>query len=134
MVCNTCGAKLDVSNSRQLKRTNQVWRRRNCTMCDVVVTTLEGIDYRRSLVVTGSKKPTPYERDRLFLSLYKSLQHRSTSLTDAGALADAITAKLAVQAKSGALQKSQIAQAVQVALTRFDKLAAAHYAALHKGA
>ena len=131
MVCNTCGAKTDVGNSRHLKRTNQVWRRRACTLCDVVLTTLETVDYRRSLLVLGDKKPTPYERDKLFLSLHRSLAHRPKALTDAGALADSITAKLAGQAKDGALQKSQITRAVQVALTRFDKLAAAHYAALH---
>lgn len=134
MVCYQCGHDLPVNNSRPQKRLNQVWRRRACTFCDAVYTTTESIDYTKSLFVRGKtgKRLVPFERDRLFLSLYKSLGHRPTALTDAGGLAGTITAKLAPLADAGIIDITRIIETTLVALNRFDKLAAQHYGAFHK--
>lgn len=134
MVCYTCGAETAVLNSRPQKRTNQVWRRRQCTLCDTLFTTTESIDYAKSLLVrTGSQKRLkPFERDRLFLSLYKSLGHRPTALADAVGLCATIIAKVTPTATNNVVEARHIAEAALVALNRFDKLAAQHYAAFHK--
>lgn len=134
MVCNTCGGETAVLNSRPLKRTNQVWRRRRCTLCDTVFTTTETTDYTKSLVVrpAKTKRLEPFERDRLLLSLHKSLGHRQTALTDAGGLCATIITKVVPLAKNNVVDTRQIIETTLVALNRFDKLAAQHYQAFHK--
>lgn len=135
MVCHQCSGETAVLNSRPQKRSNQVWRRRACVMCDAVFTTTESIDYAKSLLVrtNSSKQLLPFERDRLMLSLYKSLGHRKTALSDAGGLCATITAKVAPTAIDGVITSNSIVQTALVALSRFDKLAAQHYQAFHKG-
>lgn len=135
MVCYTCRGSTQVLNSRPQKRANQVWRRRACTLCDTVYTTLEGIDYAKSLLVSspGKKPLSPFARDRLFLSLYKSLGHRPTAMTDADGLCATIMAKVAPLHTNGVISTKRIVETALVALSRFDKLAAQHYQAFHKG-
>jgi transcriptional regulator NrdR family protein len=103
-------------------------------LCDTAFTTTEAIDYTKSLLVRrpSTKRLVPFERDRLLLSLYKSLGHRSTALSDAGGLCVTIIAKVTPLAKNNVIQTPQIIETALVALTRFDKLAAQHYQALHK--
>ncbi|MDB5169897.1 MAG: nrdR [Candidatus Saccharibacteria bacterium] len=134
MVCYTCGGDTAVLNSRPQKRSNQVWRRRQCVLCDTVYTTTESIDYAKSLLVqtTTKKRLLPFSRDRLLLSLYKSLGHRPTALSDAGGLCATIIAKLAPTAENNVINTRRIAETALVALNRFDKLAAQHYQAFHK--
>lgn len=91
---------------------------------------VEAADYRKLFVV--GEKLDPFERDRLMLSLYKSLGHRPTALSDAGGLCATIITKLVPSAHKGVLQRQLIIQTALVALTRFDKLAAQHYQAFHK--
>lgn len=74
----------------------------------------------------------PFNRDKLFLSLYTSLQHRPTALTDAAAITDTVIKKLLTTAQVGLLQPSQIIQAATVTLHRFDMAASVHYQAFHK--
>ena len=133
MVCFICGGDTQVTNSRHQKRPNQVWRRRACVLCDTLFTTTEAIDYTKSLAVRSTKKRqlTPLNRDILLLSIYKSLGHRPTALTDASGLCATIIAKLASQAVDNIIETRAIAQTTLVALSRFDKLAAQHYQAFH---
>lgn len=133
MVCYKCGGETAVLNSRPQKRANQVWRRRQCTLCDTIFTTTETVDYAKSLLVrTGTNKQlVPFERDRLLMSLYKSLGHRDIALTDASGLCATIIAKVAPSATNNVIEARHIAETALVALNRFDKLAAQHYAAFH---
>lgn len=133
MVCYTCGGDTQVINSRPQKRLNQVWRRRQCTLCDTLLTTQEAIDYSKSLRVSrpGQRQLLPLERDRLFMSIYKSLGHRKTAMTDAAALAATIITKAVPQAENGVLDSTQLKNVALVALSRFDTLGAQHYAAFH---
>jgi transcriptional repressor NrdR len=133
MVCIQCGGETAVTNSRHQKRLNQVWRRRHCKNCGSVFTTEESASYGGSWAVQGrSGVLSPFSRDKLLLSLHRSLQHRESALNDASALADTIIKKLSSSIKEGRLESQQVKQAVQVALNRFDKPASVHYAAFHK--
>lgn len=133
MVCIHCGGNTHVFNSRPQKRTNTVWRRRQCLNCGSVISTCESADLAAAVRVLDSKGAlTPFLRDKLLLSLYKSLGHRSTALTDAGALTATIITKVTPLAQDGALSSQATRQAATVALNRFDKVAAAHYLAFHK--
>lgn len=132
MVCIQCGQNTEVSNSRHQKRANRVWRRRKCLSCGSVFTTQEQALYQASWLVKGKKSSlTPFSRDKLFLSLYKSCQHRKHAVSDAGGLADSIIGLLSRQVQSGMIDSSAIKSTVSVALSRFDKAASTHYQAYH---
>ena len=133
MVCIHCGSGTQVTNSRPQKRSNQVWRRRQCVKCRAVFTTAEAARYEAAWAVRGkSGEINPFSRDKLFLSLHKSCGHRETALNDAAGLTDTIIKKLAGHVTDGVVRARDITQVTQVALNRFDKAASAHYAAFHK--
>lgn len=138
MVCLQCSSETQVINSRPQKRTNQVWRRRRCILCDSVFSTQEVPDYSKSIVVgdpanaTRRQQLAAFERDKLLVSIYKSLTHRSDPLRDAGGLCATIITKVAATAHNGVVDRQIIIQTTIVALTRFDTLAAQHYQAMHK--
>jgi transcriptional repressor NrdR len=132
MVCTYCGGETKVTNSRHQKKSNQVWRRRQCLACGATFSTSEAVDYELAwLVSKGGKALRPFSRDKLFLSLYDSCAHRKTALSDARGLTETVISKLTGYLSNGTLQAGDIARAAQVALNRFDKAASVHYRARH---
>jgi transcriptional regulator NrdR family protein len=135
MVCIYCGSKTEIINSRFNKRTNATWRRRSCPNCGAIVSTYETVDLAKSWRVAQSKKASQlqdFSRDRLLLSVYKSLAHRPAAVTDASELSKTIIAQLAARADHGLLFAHQIASEILVVLKNFDDAAATHYQAFHK--
>lgn len=133
MVCVQCGSKTSVENSRHQIRTNRVWRRRQCQKCGTVFTTEEQIDYSGIWRVRPPKGPLrPFERDKLFVSLLRSCQHRKTAISDAVALTDTVINKLLTHIEDGVIESGHIIEVAQVALSRFDNAAGVHYAAYHR--
>lgn len=132
MVCIYCGNETHIINSRPQKRLNQVWRRRQCLICKSVFTTEEAVRYEAAWMVRVQEGHLqPFSRDKLFISLYESCEHRPTALVDAGALTDTVIKKLLSQVENGVIYRTHIIQAAQVALNRFDKAASVRYAAFH---
>lgn len=132
MVCVLCGSKTSVINSRGQKRNNQVWRRRLCLGCRTVFTTEETVDYGAIWRIKPKTGPLePFNRDKLLISVKRSLEHRKTALQDAKGLSETIIGKLIGVANNGVIDTETIAQASLVALSRFDRAASTHYAALH---
>lgn len=76
-------------------------------------------------------KLQPFLRDKLFLSLHKSCQHRPTALTDATALTATIIAQLRGSVHAGILDHRDIIAAALGTLSNFDKAAAVYYEAYH---
>jgi len=139
MVCTFCDSETQVINSRHQKRTNSVWRRRKCTVCEQVFSTSEQVDYEKSWVVqyTGAKgsqpgQPQPFIWDKLLMSIYASLGHRPTALPDALGLTKTIVGTLGkLVGQDGGLQSAAIATISVDTLQRFDKVAATMYRAYH---
>jgi transcriptional repressor NrdR len=138
MVCIYCGHETQVTNSRPRSRQPSVWRRRECLECRAQFSTGELPDYASSFVVRqldGSL--TPFERDELFLSLYRSLGHRPADALVAGsALTATVIAKVLRSRDHGdsAIAVNTIAAKAYQTLYRFDPLAAAQYKAYHQAA
>ena len=133
MVCINCGADTRVINSRPQKRNNQIWRRRECQRCHTVFTTEERVHLPLSWrVKTPAGALEPFQRDKLFVSVYESLKHRNSALDDADGLTDTIIRKLIDRKHSHAIERQRITEVVQVTLARFDKAAAMYYQAHHK--
>jgi transcriptional repressor NrdR len=132
MVCTYCSSETQVINSRHQKRTNSVWRRRKCGTCGSVFSTIERVDYEKSWVVQYQDgNLQPFLRDRLSISIYKSLQHRSTALTDAIGICMTVVSAAEKSIQNGSITATALATIVHATLLRFDKPAATMYAAYH---
>jgi transcriptional repressor NrdR len=132
MVCVYCDSDTKVTNSRAQKRLNRTWRRRQCLNCHATVSTIEQLDPSTALKVTkrsGALKP--FLRDKLFLSVHFSLQHRKTALTDATALTDTIISNVLALTSDPVITSQTLAEQCHAVLSRFDKVAATHYKAYH---
>ena len=132
MICLYCSEKTTVTNSRRSKKSYSTWRRRQCISCQAVYTSRESPDYERSLRVrsgSSSNALSPFLRDKLFISVYTSLSHRKTALSDASSLTDTITAIIMSSSHAGIIKTAKITLITGNTLSKFDKLAAAHYLA-----
>lgn len=140
MTCIYCQGELAVTNSRPQKSRNQTWRRRLCKRCGAVFTSVEAIDLSQALSVASdalsrtsgpAAKLQPFDRDKLFISIYESLRHRPAATSDARGLADTVVAQLISKAEQGAVTSQTIIATILPVLRRFDQAAASHYAAFH---
>ena len=134
MVCVYCSSETRVTNSRHQKRSNRVWRRRTCLSCGTTFTSLEAADLSGSITVKSHKQLEAFHRDKLFMSVYDSLKHRKTALSDATELTDTIIGYLQPYMKDVTIQKQTIIFLTLQSLRRFDKVAATHYEAFHPSA
>jgi transcriptional repressor NrdR len=132
MVCVYCGGRTGVVNSRPQKKNNQVWRRRHCQACGATFSTQEAAQYDLAWRVRNDKALEPFSSLKLFMSLYKSCEHRKTALSDAQGLTDTVIRKLPALMLDGVMSSRDITQVAQVALHRFDTAASVHYQAFHK--
>lgn len=134
MVCLYCDGSTRVINSRPQKRLNRIWRRRQCAKCQATFTTIEGAALSESLVTRTPAKTTltPFLRDKLYLSVYNSLQHRDNAIQDATGLTDTIMSQLSAATAGGIVHTDRLVIITHDVLKHFDTAAAVHYAAFHK--
>ena len=133
MVCIYCSNETKVINSRPQKRLNRVWRRRTCVNCGTTFTSIEAVDLSGNVTVKNNKALEPFQRDKLLLSIYDSLKHRKSALSDATGLTDTVISALYPLMQNAVIQKLDIVQAATKTLRRFDKAAATYYQAFHPG-
>ena len=136
MVCIYCGSGTGVTNSRSKARTPSVWRRRACKVCVAQFTTIELPDYATALLVVSpsNKNLAPFNRDKLLISIYKSLGHRPDPTKDATALTTTIIGKILRKrqsGKNGTIQLKDITTTTYEVLRHFDIQAANSYRAYH---
>lgn len=132
MVCIYCGSTTRVTNSRHRKQTVQVWRRRVCTSCGAVFTSTESVDYPKSLMLEmPNKSLRPFVKEKLFLSLYKSCEHRTSAVDDAVALTDTVVSKIIRSGTKSVVPAEQLAKLVHETLQHFDTASAVQFGAYH---
>ena len=134
MVCVYCGNKTAVINSRLQKQINNVWRRRQCTKCQAIFSTLEHMVYENTLVVQDRLSHImPFQREVLFLSIYDACKHRPKAISDASALTDTVLSKLQEHNENnkGLLTRDVISKTAADILKTFDNTAYVHYFAFH---
>lgn len=134
MVCIHCGGETAVTNSRHKKRLNQVWRRRACLSCGALFTTEEQVDLTGSIrvvQVNDKRHLAPFDRDKLFISIQKSCEHRENAVQEARALTATVISKLLSAHSGGTIEVRTITNIVTMVLKRFDSAAAVHYMAFH---
>ena len=131
MVCIYCGGDTKVTNSRGQKKSNQIWRRRQCLNCLAVFSTEERAVTDNSLLFARLKRVEPFSREKLLLSVYDALRHRKTAITDATALCDTIWHKLPAHIQGAQIQRDDLVKATHAVLQRFDRAGATAYLAFH---
>lgn len=131
MVCIYCGGGTSVHNSRLQKSHNQVWRRRGCTRCGAIFSTIEAADLGKALSVKKDDTLEPFQRDKLFLSVYNACRHREHACEDAGGLVETIIAQILHETAAGIVATEKLAATAGAILRRFDQAAAVQYDAFH---
>jgi transcriptional regulator NrdR family protein len=132
MVCIYCGSNTSVSNSRFLKQSNQVWRRRLCGKCQAIFTTKESVELSGAVMVSKPRGDLiKFSRDHLFISIHESCKHRKGAIDDATALTQTIISKLSTGMEKGVISISDIKIVTLSVLQNFDTTAAAVYTGLH---
>ncbi len=131
MNCIYCAGDTSVVNSRPQKRTNSVWRRRECKDCGVIFTSNEHIDLSGVIVVRNNRHSEPFSRDKLFISIHDSLKHRKAPLTDAQALTDTVIKHMLTVRIEPEVSVGILSNYCHQVLEKFDRAAASHYAAFH---
>lgn len=74
---------------------------------------------------------SPFNRDVLFMSVYRAIGHREHPIVDAAALTSTITSKL-LNGTRALIGSEDIVVATLGVLKHFDRAAAVQYAAYHK--
>ncbi|HSX18165.1 MAG TPA: hypothetical protein VLE51_02315 [Candidatus Saccharimonadales bacterium] len=131
MKCVYCGNDTHVINSRLQKRSNQVWRRRQCKACKAVFTTLEGIDLSGTLLVASGASTLPFLPDKLYTEVLHTLKHRKDSFVAAREITNTVIKELLKLPDKPLFQAQQISQGTAKVLKRFDGQAYLRYVAEH---
>jgi transcriptional repressor NrdR len=131
MVCVYCGYETKVTNSRLQKRSNQVWRRRQCEACKAVFTTHEAIDLSQTLLVGSGASGHPFLPDRLYSDLLEALQDRKDRYIAAREVTSTIIQKLQKNTNGPLFSTKLISKTAAEILKRFDKRAYLRYTAEH---
>jgi transcriptional regulator NrdR family protein len=129
MVCIYCSHKTKVTNSRSSRKTHQTWRRRECLNCGSIITTREQPDPSTAIIIESATSLEPLQRDKLFMSLHRSLSHRKSALRDAGELTDTILGQLYRLQVKGVVGRGTLLNTVLSVLERFDSAGATYYRA-----
>lgn len=129
MVCIFCGNNTSVVNSRYKKRTNSVWRRRLCDTCGAVATSFEQYDYSIALAVNKrSGALEAFQRDKLFLSVARAIDHKKKTSQAASQLTDTIIAHLLREKPvRPVILSTDISHMTSLVLKRYDAAGAIKY-------
>lgn len=131
MVCLYCRSETSVKNSRLQKRSNQVWRRRQCQACQAVFTSHEVIDLSSALLVSKNGLAQPFLSDMLFTEVLLALQDRNDVYLAGRELTSTIIAKLLKGLGEPLLDPKQISRTTAEVLKRFDRRAYLRYISEH---
>ncbi len=129
MECIYCGNETKVVNSRPQKLDFQTWRRRKCLNCNAIVTTTEAYSLEDALRVekkNGSYEP--FKKDKLFLSVYRSVDHINNPVDVASGLtATVLRHMLKSKPLLASIPSGDIAKHTSAVLKRYNAAAAVRY-------
>jgi len=131
VVCVYCGGKTKVTNSRLQKRSNSVWRRRQCKACKSVFTSIEALDLSSTLVVDSGGSMRPFIADMLFTEVLLALQDRKNFYSDAREITSTVIAKLLKLPEKPVYKAETISKITADILKRFDRRAWLRYVSEH---
>jgi transcriptional regulator NrdR family protein len=104
-----------------------------CDSCGSVFSTQEQPIRAQGILISSSqrKRPEPFQRDILFLSIYEACKHRPRAIIESGALTDTVMALGLAELHDSVITRDVLTSAAHTVLSRFDAIAADLYAAYH---
>jgi transcriptional repressor NrdR len=131
MKCVYCDSHTRVTNSRRQRRSNQVWRRRQCKACGAIFTTLEAIHLPATLIVDSRGRSEPFLPDKLYTEVLLALQDRKDCYESAREVTNTVIKELLKLPDKPLYRPNQISRAAGGVLKRLDRQAYLRYAAEH---
>ncbi len=131
MLCVYCGGDTGVINSRTQKRANQVWRRRRCTVCKAVFTSIEAVELSNTLTVVSGDSTAPLVPERIYVDILHALKDRSDPYIASRELTNTVIKRLLTLPEKPTFRPEQISRAVATVLRRFDARAYLRFVAEH---
>lgn len=127
MVCLFCKSETDVVNSRPQRRTNSIWRRRQCHACGQLFTTTELFDTSSAIRIATNNSSESFSRDRLFLSIFQACEHLPDAIEVATALTATIIGRLLAAIDSPTVPVHTLTELAAKTLKRYDSAAFIRY-------
>ena len=131
MVCIYCGGKTKVTNSRYQRRSNQVWRRRQCLACGALFTTHEALELESALSVNRHGRLEAFRPDLLLEELHRAMHNQKDAHTASKEVLATIVRKLLDLPQKPVFVPTDISKAAAEIIKRFDKSAYLRYVADH---
>jgi transcriptional regulator NrdR family protein len=129
MVCILCDSKVTTTNSRYRRASRTTWRRHTCPRCQAVYTTRESVDMAVSYRVRRSDESlSSFSRDKLYVSIFQSIELRGFGHEDANELTTTVIASVQ-SAHQLIIGVENLRSLVLTVLRRFDNGSALIYAA-----
>lgn len=110
MKCPFCTHKTKIYNTRSTHYNTQTWRRHRCLNCSSAFTTKEKIDWTGAVTVRTAESSTPYEKERILLSVARASEKITVPPSTIVELTDSI--ELALQKNNFFSEKVQSAQII----------------------
>lgn len=132
MVCIYCGGATSVTNSRPQKRVNHTWRRRECSQCGAIFTSVESPDLAANIRFEKRDGTiVPFSRDRLYFDITRALGHRPDAISAGSALCTTTIGLLFKNHSEAIVSATDVAKTAVEVLQRFDTTAGVYFSAYH---
>lgn len=132
MRCPFCSCPdTQVKDSRTSEDGYSIRRRRSCPKCGSRFTTFEHIQMRDLVVVKKNDVRVPFERDKLYRSIFLALRKRDISDEQVDQVVNNIVRQLESSGEPE-IRSSTIGELVMDALLSLDKVAYVRYASVYK--
>ena len=84
------------------------------------------------MVSATSKHLEPFLRDKILVSIYSCLTHKTTAITDAISLSNTVISSIISDNTKGMISSNDIFEITYTTLKRFDEPASVYYRAHHR--
>lgn len=135
MICPFClHTKTHVYNSRPTKRTNEIWRRRECLNCKKQFSTRESVDLSNIISVENKNGTQQFSTLKLLGSIATAIDHLDSIDEKANWLMQTIRTRLLSEAakRSHRVTPQIISEIVATTLHAYDYASYIKYASAHK--
>lgn len=128
--CNNLDTK--VVDSRALDDDLATRRRRECEKCGFRFSTIEEVEILNLKVIKRSEQEEAYNKEKVILSLQKSLEKRAITADKLKSLITAIEQDIQKQQKSDKISSKAIGEIIMKHLKKIDKVAYIRFASVYR--
>lgn len=132
MLCPFCqSVNVAVVDSRSRDEGTSIWRRRECLKCGKRFSSRERIDFSYLSVVKGNGEKEPFSREKILMSIFKSIGKREIPEEKLEKAVDEITQEIHKNGKAE-INSSSIGELVLEKLRKLDPTAYIRFASVFK--